>query len=153
TDQVRWHPGKPAPKGCKLAALEQAPTAYLYQARHLVMVPGFERVTDRRFSEPIFCEPARGLAVQLSDIQSCLAQTLAQDISEQPVVAEPASFFVKRDQKQVRAFEMVEHRLTVALTRHCIAQRSGQALQNRRPKQECLDLRRLLLEDLLDQVV
>src|SRR5215472_16607758 len=105
-DKVLGQPGEPAAEGGKLTALEQAPTGYLYQARHLVMVPGLERVTDGRFSEPTFRQPPRGLAVQLSNIQLCLVQTLAQYVSEQPVVAGPASLLVERDKKQVRAFEM-----------------------------------------------
>src|SRR3990172_5736056 len=82
-----------------------------------------------------------------------LLQALAQEIGEETMVAIPMPVVVEREQEQVRALEVFEHPLTLELAGEGVAQRAGEAIQNRGLAQEGLYVGRLLLENLLSQIV
>ena len=69
------------------------------------------------------------------------------------VVAVPPALVVQRDEEQVAALQRLQHRPAARLAAHRVAQRPAQPAQHGRAEQEVLDVGRLALDDLLDQVV
>jgi len=77
----------------------------------------------------------------------------AQHLGKQVVVAVPTSLVIKRDHKQVRPLERFQHGLAPLLTRHRIAERSAEALQETGAQEKLLHRSGLPREDLFTQVV
>ncbi len=69
------------------------------------------------------------------------------------MVAVPAPLVVQGHQEQVSLFQLGQDRLAVVDPDHGIAQGSGQALEDGGLEQEGLEVGRLLLEHLFDQVI
>jgi len=78
---------------------------------------------------------------------------VAQHLGKQVVVAVPTSLVIQRDDKQVRPLEHFQHGLAPLLTRHRIAERSAQALQETGAQQKRLHRLRLPREHLFREVV
>ena len=76
-----------------------------------------------------------------------------QQISEQVMVAEPITFIIQWQDKQVRPLECRQRRLTILAAAESFTQAGIQALQDRGPQQECLHFLRLVLQHFLHQVI
>jgi hypothetical protein len=82
-----------------------------------------------------------------------LAEVLTQQGPEERVVAEPLPAVVEATDEQRAPVEVVEHLLAVVPPGDGIAQRRGQAPEDRRLQQEAADVGRLMLHDVLGQVL
>ena len=88
-----------------------------------------------------------------TNVGSALLQVAAQHLGKQVVVAVPAPLVVEGDHKQVRPVERFQHRLAPLLTRHRIAERPAEALQDRGVQEKRLHRSRLPREHLFGEVV
>ena len=98
---------------------------------------------------PLACPP-----VQLRHPPGSLVEEARpQHVGEELVVAIPPAAVVERDEEQVPAIQRLQHGLAPVLAGDRVAQRAGQAGEDRRLQQEAPDLLGLTVQDLLDQVV
>ena len=89
-----------------------------------------------------------------------LLGTAAQHLGKQLVIAIPAPLPIERNQEQVLTLQLVQHQLAVGGIRRRIvaeqegiAERAGQLIEDGGVQQEALDMARLLLEHIFDQVI
>ncbi len=102
----------------------------------------------------IFCEPLTCPAMEFRHkITLLYSQSLLEQIRKEMVVAIPASFFVKGDDKQIGLFQRVQHLMAVLLLGNGIAERAAQTLENGSPQQEISQLLGLTVQHLLGQIV
>jgi hypothetical protein len=93
-------------------------------------------------------------AAQVGDaLRLVVEQAGAQHVAEQVVVAVPGAAVVERDQEQVRPLQLFEDRLGIVAPGDGRAQRPGQPGQDRGGEEEVAGLRRLVIEDLVGEVV
>ena len=76
-----------------------------------------------------------------------------EEFGEKRVVAVPVALPVKRDEQQVRALELIKDPVGSLCLGDGVAKRTAQPRQDRRPKQERLQLGHLARENLSGQVV
>ncbi len=77
----------------------------------------------------------------------------SEEIAEQVVVAEPLAAIVERDDERIRAREGLERIRGVVRAKHRVAQGWGHPVEDRRTKQEHLEVVRLAANHLFHEVV
>ena len=119
-----------------------------------------QRVPDRGLGLSCLGVPAGGLTMQPWEIAWPLVeQVRVQDVSEEVVVAVPAPVAVERDEEQVRPVQGLEHRPAALaadalwLGAECVAQRSGELIEDRGVEKEAAYVVGLSTEDLVGEVV
>ena len=119
-----------------------------------VGVAGGQRVSDSFVRRPGRPVPGAGPRVQ-GGHQARLApgQLAVQNLGEQVVIAEPLPVPIKRYHEQVFPLQQVDDRGRVGRTGDGIAQRRAETAEDRGPGEEPADVARLLVENVLDQVV
>ncbi|CRQ88701.1 hypothetical protein PAERUG_E16_London_17_VIM_2_04_14_03229 [Pseudomonas aeruginosa] len=126
----------------------------LHQARRHVRLAGAQRLLHRLVEQAMAAEPAAGAQVQGAGGRTEVGQgTRQQQVGEQVVVAEPLAVFVQRHEEDLVLLQVVEDRRAVAGLAHGIAELGAEALEARGLGEERLDLGRLPLDHLLQQVV
>ena len=112
------------------------------------------RVPDRLGPVAVLLVPVAGPPVQLADALRLLVEEPGlQDVGEQVVVAVPLAAVVQRDQEQVVPVEGLQHGPTAVLPGEGVAQGAVHPVEDGGLQQERLDVVRLALQDLLDEVV
>ena len=76
-----------------------------------------------------------------------------EEIAEQVVVAVALALVVERDDEGVGTREVLKRTSRVRCAEHCIAQGRCHVFEDRRPEQELLEMVRLALEHLFQEVV
>ena len=76
-----------------------------------------------------------------------------EEVAEQVVIAIPLALIVERDDEGIRTRELLKRTSCVLCVEHCIAQGRCHLIEDRRPKQETLEMVGLALEHLLQEVV
>ena len=110
-------------------------------------------VPDGVVDHPLLLVPRGRGTVQLCGTAGPPLQARPQQVTEQVVVAPPATHVVERHEEQVGPLDSLEQFLAVVASGDGIAQRTGQPVQHRCLHQELADLRGLLLEHLLGEVI
>jgi hypothetical protein len=94
----------------------------LHQVRGSVDILAGERMRDGLRSVAVQMEPPARPPVQLGDpVGMLLAQSRAQDVGEQVVIAEPLPPVIQRYEEQIGPFQLDQPCGTVGLAGHCIA--------------------------------
>ena len=88
---------------------------------------------DRLLGQPFVLEAMAGSTVQLwNDLGPCLVQAVAEKVAEEMVVAVPAALIVQWEHEKVGLFYVLQGTLTLGAFGHGIAQRGGEAVEDRR---------------------
>ena len=117
-------------------------------------VPRGECVPDRLLRLPVRGVPVAGAAVEL-ELEPGLgvAKPAAQHLCEQRVVAVPDAVTVERDEEQVRPLQLVQLRGRAGLPEDRVAERSGEAVEHGRAREEPCEAGREARDHLVAEVV
>jgi hypothetical protein len=96
---------------------------------------------------------ARAIVEKWHDVGLRSRQLVLEKVREERVVAVPLALRVERDQKQVRALELLEDLCGAGAVRDGVAERPAQPSEDRRVEEERAELRGLTGEQLPRQVV
>ena len=78
--------------------------------------------------------------------------TVAQQVSEQVVVAMPLVLHVQMDEKQIGPCQLFQQNVACRVADHSITQLRTEAVQDRSLQQEILNILRLAGENLIEQI-
>ena len=126
----------------------------LHQAGRHIRLTGTQGLLDRLVQAPLSAEPATGTQVQTRQRLRQLAGRIGtQQIGEQVVVTEPVALLVQRHQKHLMRLQVLEHGGTVMAIAHRIAQFGTEAIEAGGVIEKGLQLGRLALDHLFQQVI
>ena len=144
----------PAPEGPVLPLPAGLGQGSLDEVRRVLDVVAGDRMRDRVIGAAVFGVPPGRCAVQALHTVGLLAgEPSPQRVGEEVVVAVPPPLVVEGDDEQVRALEDREHVVSVVPAGERVTQRAGEPAEDRRVEQEGARLRRLAVQDLLDEIV
>ncbi|WP_292825666.1 hypothetical protein [Microbacterium sp.] len=98
-------------------------------------------------------QPLRSPAAKARLLSGLNAESIAQQIGEEVMVAKSPVRSPRMHQEQRAPCQEIQHLGTVPVTRDCVAQIGVQPLQHRSAQQEAADARLEIIEHLLGQVV
>ena len=117
-DDLRRQGVEPPPHGAQLARVDVPARGDRDDPARALEIARSEGVVDRLVVIALLLVPGRRSRVQLGDLVGMeRPQPGAEDLGEERVVAIPAPLVVERDDQEVRALQLLEPRLAVALRR------------------------------------
>ena len=95
---------------------------------------------ERRLRITVPLVPVRGPAVQDAEqLRLAFGQFPSEQVAEQVVIAVPHTLLIKRHQKEVRPFDLLQLARRSLVVEHGVAQGAAHSFEHRRPpeKAEC----------------
>src|SRR5690349_14028924 len=98
--------------------------------------------------------PDAGTSTPLAEtFRLVLEELVTQSLGKERVVAIPFSSLVQSAHKEIGLAQLLQHRLTPALSSNRVTKRAGETLQNACPQQKGAHLRRHMSQDLFAEIL
>ena len=136
------------PAACELVPVRKRDAAGMSE------IAGLMRVGERLARRSVHLTPTCcSSEVYGEQLRVAPLELRTEEISEQVVVAIPLALIIERDDEGIRTREVLKRASRVRCAEHRIAQRRCHVIEDRRPEQETLEMVRLALEHLFQEVV